>query len=82
MLNDDKSKAHFCISRKIASTNLSKKVVEALQGYDLPTLKNSTSQRIIYAKSAAELKSFFEIKQSNDAIVEIANIVNEIKEII
>lgn len=82
MLNDDQPKAYFCISRKIANTTLSKEVEEALQGYELPTLKSSTSQRIIYAKSAAEGKSVFEMNQSNEAIVEITNIVNEIKDII
>ena len=82
MLNDNQPKAYFCISRKIANTTLSKEVLEALQGYELPTLKNSTSQRVIYAKSAAEGKSVFEMNQNNDAIVDITKIVNEIKEII
>lgn len=77
-LTDDKPKAFFCISRKIASTSLGKEIVEALEGYALPIMKSYTSQRIIYAKSAAEGQTVFDTN-NNEAIQEITNIVNELK---
>lgn len=81
-LTDGKPQALFCISRKIASTSLSKEVVEALENYGLSVLKSSTSQRIIYAKSAAEGKSVFEALKGTEAAQEIAKIVDEIKELL
>ena len=80
-LTDGKPKAFFCISRKIASTSLSKEIAEALEGYDLPVMKSYTSQRIIYAKSAAEGQTVFDTS-NNEAIQEITNIVTEIEAII
>ena len=80
-LTDGNPKSYFCISRKIASTSLSKEIVEALEGYSLPVMKSYTSQRIIYAKSAAEGKTVFDTT-NNEAIQEITNIVTEIKEMI
>ena len=80
-LTDGKPKAFFCISRKIASTSLSKEIAEALEGYDLPVMKSYTSQRIIYAKSAAEGQTVFDAS-NNEAIQEITNIVTEIEAII
>lgn len=81
-VNNNKPKAYFCISRKITNTNLSKEVFEALNGYNLPIMKHGTSQRIIYAQSAAEGKSVFTNPKSVESIDEITKIVNEIKEII
>jgi len=80
-LTDGNPKSYFCISRKITNTSLSKEIVEALQGYSLPVMKSYTSQRIIYAKSAAEGQTVFDTN-NNEAIQEITNVVNEIKEII
>lgn len=80
-LTEGKPKAYFCISRKIHNTSLSIEAVEALQKYPLLTMKGYTSQRVAYVKSAAEGKSVFDTN-NNDAIAEITNIVNEIKEIV
>ena len=80
-LTDGNPKSYFCISRRIVSTSLSNEIIEALQGYLLPVMKSYTSQRIIYAKSAAEGQTVFDTT-NNDAIQEITNIVNEIKEIV
>ena len=81
-LADGKPKAYFCISRKIANTTLSGEVLEALNGYNLPSMKASTSQRIIYPKSAAQGKSIFDTTKNIDAIEEITNIVEELKQIL
>jgi chromosome partitioning protein len=79
-LTDGNPKSYFCISRKITTTSLSREIVEALEGYSLPVMKSYTSQRIVYAKSAAEGKTVFDTT-NNEAIQEITNIVTEIKEI-
>ena len=44
-------------------------------------MNSYTTQRIIYAKSAAEGQTVFD-SNNNEAIQEITNIVNEIKEIV
>jgi len=80
-VSDGNPMACFCISRKISSTSLGGEVYEALEGYALPIMKNFTSQRIVYAKSAAEGKTVFDTNNL-EAIQEITNIVTEIKSII
>ena len=79
-ITDGRPKAVFCISRKIANTSLGKDIFEALEQYELSIMKSSTSQRIAYAKSAAEGKSVYAIKNS-EAAIEITQIVNELREI-
>ncbi len=79
-ISDGQLKAYFCISRKITGTSLGKDVYEALEGYALPIMESGTTQRIVYAKSAAEGKSVFD-STNNEAIWEITNIVNEIQRI-
>jgi chromosome partitioning protein len=81
-INNDIPKAYFCISRKIANTTLSKDVFVALNDYAFPIMRASTSQRIIYPKSAAEGKSIFDQPKKHEAIEEITAILEEIKTII
>ena len=81
-INNNRPKAYFCISRKIINTILSKEVFEALNGYELPVMQNGTSQRVVYAQSAAEGKSIFNSSKNIESANEITNIVKEIKEII
>lgn len=77
-ISDGQLKVVFCISRKITGTLLGKEVIEALQGYSLPVMNSFTSQRIVYAKSAASGHSVF-ATDNNDAREEITNIVTELK---
>jgi chromosome partitioning protein len=81
-INNNQPKAYFCISRKITNTTLSKEVFEALNGYALPVMKNGTSQRVVYAQSAAAGESIFNSSKNADSVNEITNIVNEIKAIV
>lgn len=81
-INNDIPKAFFCISRKITNTKLSNDVYDVLDTYNLPTMKSGTSQRIIYAKSAAQGKTVFDHPQNPEAVKEITNLVEEIKIII
>lgn len=84
-ITDGKPKAYFCISRRIINTAISNDAIEALRKYDIPKLHSSTSQRVVYAASAAKGQTVFDFvsgKGDNDkAKEEITNIVNEIKEI-
>ena len=81
-INNDIPKAYFCISRKIANTTLSKDVLVALKDYGFPVMCASTSQRIVYPKSAAEGKSIFDQPKNREAIEKITAILEEIKTII
>lgn len=81
-VTDGLPKAAFIISRSIKNTQLSKEIGEALLGYDLPVFKSFTSQRVIYAKSAAVGSSVLDMEPNNDAAKEINNIAKELKEFI
>lgn len=74
-----KPKAAFVISRVIKNTQLSKEIREALEGYDLPVFKNFTTQRVIYAKSAATGATVLNNDDAN-ASNEIKAIADELKE--
>jgi chromosome partitioning protein len=78
-VTDGTPKAAFIISRSIKNTQLSKEIGEALLGYGLPVFKSFTSQRVIYAKSAAIGSSVLDIEPNNEAEKEI---INELKEFI
>jgi chromosome partitioning protein len=70
-------KAAFVISRAIKNSKLSKEVNEALSNYSLPVLKRYTSQRVVYATSAAEGKTV--MSESNaEAREEIASLAEEV----
>jgi len=81
-VTDGTPKAAFIISRSIKNTQLSKEIGEALLGYELPVFKSFTSQRVIYAKSAAVGSSVLDMDPHNEAEKEIMAIVNELKEFI
>lgn len=72
-------KAAFIISRVIKNTQLSKEIGEALEGYGLPVFKSYTTQRQIYAKSAAVGSSVLDAEQDGEASKEIMAIVEELK---
>lgn len=80
-ISEGKPLTYFIVSRMIQRTILSNDVGEALQDYELPVLKNSTIQRVIYAKSAARGLSPIDIEPDGPASEEIRKIVNEIKEV-
>jgi chromosome partitioning protein len=75
-------KAAFIISRSIKNTQLSKEIGEALEGYGLPVFKSFTSQRVVYAKSAAIGSSVLDMEPTGDAAKEIISIVKELKDFI
>ncbi len=77
---DGKPLASFLISRQITNTTLSKEVSVVLQEYNLPILQSYTTQRVVYAKSAASGKSVFD-DGNEEAIKEITDIVLELKKL-
>jgi chromosome partitioning protein len=79
-ITDSKPKAAFVISRVIKNTQLGKEIREALEGYNLPVFKNFTTQRVVYAKSAATGLTVLSTETKEDAANEIRAIANELKE--
>jgi chromosome partitioning protein len=81
-VTDGKFLAAFVISRAIKNSKLSKEVNEALSTYSLPVLKSITTQRVVYATSAAAGKTVMsesnsEAKEEVDTLTEeIIGIVN------
>lgn len=78
-VTDGKPKVAFVISRVIKNTQLSKEIREALEGYELPVFTNFTSQRVIYAKSAATGSTVLGSENQGEAANEIRAIANELK---
>ena len=79
-ITDGKPKAAFIISRVIKNTQLGNEIREALEGYELPVFKNFTTQRVIYAKSAATGLTVLSTETKEDAANEIRAIANELKD--
>ncbi len=78
-ITEGKPKAAFVISRKIVNTILGREVRDALEDYHLPILINGTSQRVIYASSAAAGKTV--LISECEAKHEIMILANEILEL-
>ncbi|GFO72791.1 chromosome partitioning protein [Bathymodiolus japonicus methanotrophic gill symbiont] len=81
-VTDGFPKAAFVISRSIKNTQLSKEIADALKDYDLPVFENYTSQRVIYAKSAAVGLTVLYIEPGNEAAKEIVAIKDELLEFV
>ena len=79
-ITNGKPKAAFIISRVIKNTQLGKEIREALEGYGLPVFKNFTTQRVVYAKSAATGSTVLSNDTKEDASNEIRAIAKELKE--
>ena len=80
-ITEGKPKACFCISRKNKKTIIGKEVLAALKGHELAIMNNSTTQRVVYAKSLIDGQTVFD-SNNLDAIQEITNITNEIKDML
>lgn len=79
-VTEGKPRAAFIISRLIKNTQLGKEIGEALEGYELPVLKQFTGQRVIYAKSAATGSSVLDAEPHSDAAAEMKLLTQEIRE--
>jgi chromosome partitioning protein len=77
-ITDGKPHAAFLISRQIVGTKLIGEAREALEGYHLPLFKSLTSQRVIYANSAARGSTVLDDEPAGAAAEEIRTLVKEI----
>lgn len=76
-VTDGKPSAAFLISRVIQNTRISKEVSDVLGQYEIPVLQSYTTQRVIYATSAAEGQTVFS-SSNEDAIKEMNAIAGEV----
>lgn len=74
---DGKPRTAFLISRAIKRTKLGHETATALAEYGFPILASGTTQRQVYAQTAAEGLTVFDVL-SSPAIAEITAIVNEL----
>lgn len=75
-------KSVFVINRKITNTAISRDVGEALSSYEVPVLKASVTQRVIFAETAAQGKSVFEVDAEGAAANEIEAIRIELMDVL
>ena len=73
--------AAYVVSRAISNTALRRSLSDALERQDLPVLGGGTTQRVVYATSAAHGKTVFDGPRSA-ARREMETIVEEIKEML
>jgi len=73
-------RAAFIISRKVRGTKIGDEVREALTTYGLPIFEAGTSQRVIYANSAATGTTVLDMEPNGPAAEEIQAITHELKE--
>ncbi len=78
-VTDGKLKAAFLVSRQIVGTKLAGEIRAALEGYGLPIFKAFTSQRVVYANSAAQGSTVLDAEPQGAAAEEIRTLVEEIR---
>jgi chromosome partitioning protein len=70
--------AAFVISRQIVGTKIAHEAREALEDYQLPIFKSYTSQRVIYANSAATGSTVLDADPEGPAAQEIRTLLQEV----
>ena len=75
---EGRPKATFVISRQIVGTKLAREVREALDEYGLPIMQSLTSQRVVYANSAANGLTVLDTEPEGAAAREIRELIKEI----
>ncbi len=74
-------KIAFAINRKIANTAIGRDVVDSLTAYGVRVLNSQVAQRVLFAESAAQGKTVFEVDPSSAATAEIQQLTQEILQI-
>ena len=74
--------AAFVISRRIARTHLSEEIHAALADDGFPIFKAGTSQRVMFAQSAAVGTTVLDLEPNGPAAAEILAITKELKEFV
>ena len=75
---NDLLKSAFVVNRKIANTAIARDVFEALENYEIPALKASITQRVIFAESAATGATALELEPKGSAAKEVRALVAEV----
>lgn len=73
-------KCAFVVNRKITNTAIGRDVGEALASYQVPVMRTSITQRVVFAEAAAQGMAVHEIDPGGPAATEIEALVAELKE--
>jgi len=79
-VTDGHPRAAFVVSRRIQGTKLGDEIRAALAAYDLPVFTSGTTQRVIYANSAATGTTVLDVEPHGPAAEEILALTQELKE--
>jgi chromosome partitioning protein len=79
-VTDGKPRAAMVVSRRVRGTKLGEEIVGALGSYDLPIFAAGTTQRVIYANSAATGTTVLDAEPHGPAAEEIRALTQELKE--
>ena len=79
-VTDGHPRAAFVVSRRIQGTKLGDEIRAALAAYDLPVFTSVTTQRVIYANSAATGTTVLDAESHGPATEEILALTQELKE--
>ena len=71
-------KSVFAVNRKIANTAIGRDVGEALAAYQVPVLKATITQRVVFAEAVTQGKSIFEIDPNGPAALEMLAVLEEL----
>jgi chromosome partitioning protein len=77
-----KLKSAFVINRKIVNTAIGRDVAEALAEYPVSVLHAAISQRVLFAESATQGMTVYELSPGNSAAKEMDVLVDEVKELL
>jgi chromosome partitioning protein len=74
--------SYFAISKARKNTKLGNEIYDAIKEYDLPVLKNGTTDLEVYKQTASKGETVFVDKDAKNAINEVNGIRDEIMEVI
>ena len=79
-VTDGEPRAAMVESRRVRGTKLGDEIVGALASYELPVFAAGTTQRVIYANSAATGTTVLDAEPNGPAAEEIRALTQELKE--
>jgi chromosome partitioning protein len=79
-VTDGRLRVAFVVSRRIQGTKIGDEVRSTLSSYELPVFASGTTQRVVYANSAATGTTVLDAELHGPAADEIRAIMNELKE--
>jgi len=79
-VTDGVPRAAMVVSRRVRGTKLGEEIAGALASYELPVFEAGTTQRVIYANSAATGTTVLDAEPNGPAAEEIRALTQELKE--